>query len=575
MADINPINPNDPSAAEAARIAGERITAAKSELNNLVRDVTRLTQEDLSTLFVNLEGAYKKALDTLNEFNLSQDKGVRTQIQQIEVLVKAQEAYFDSVLSQEEKLRIKREVDLQKNIKLIEEEAAARKFFAEGNSSLLSEIERQKNEKIEVLQKSSLDKQQKDTLTSASNLADQVYRIISSSLIVQTGIQQGIELPTTAAQTAGALRGAGRPGAGLEAQAGASEFFGGVGGGLRNVLAPAEELRLFNEIASKSPRILGESSQATGDFLKYLGYFGNSVSDSIGLLEQASINLNFSAKDLEGTYAFSNEVSSALGINTNKTAELLLGLATSLRGVGGTADTAAGILTAFAKEGKVLGDNLSQAEIGKFSQDLAGALGQMRPEKLVGLVQFVQGGGLPSIEQLQAAGNAPLQFARESFQKLVQGVPEGTQQLLFVNQFAQLLGVNVSNLKELVVLRDILKDSSSSTVSLQERLNENFPKQTDILNKGFDTLKNSMSPLTSIDNTLKQLLTYAFPLANLLQTSGLGAGAIGVAKLGEEGFKAYGLYQLLSKAAPLLGKAGIAAETIESIAPIVAAGALL
>ena len=58
--------------------------------------------------------------------------------------------------------------------------------------------------------------------------------------------------------------------------------------------------------------------------------------------------------------------------------------------------------------------------IKQFSQNIANALGSMDPAKMVGLIQFTRGGGLPTMGELK--GTDPLELARETFQKITKEV---------------------------------------------------------------------------------------------------------------------------------------------------------
>lgn len=392
-----------------------------------------------------------------------------------------------------------------------------------------------------------------------------------SKLSSTTLFSQGLTLTPAITQAQAALRGAG--------VSGGAGLLGGTnpltGGTLAGLLSPTEEQQAIKLLAETAPRAFGNSAESVKQMIGVLGYFGSSVNESTKILADASYKENLSSTDLTNSFLYASSATSKLGLSAKQGSQLLIDMTASLRGSGHGIEVAAGILDKFDSKIKFLGMTMSGAEVEQFTKNIASALGNLSPATTAALVSFTKNlQGLPSPEQLKAVD--PLKLAGDFFKKTAGMFPQGsTERLLATGPVAEMLGFGRMNVAQQSKLAELLNQNNLSSKSLEDLIKLNPLSAEAISKSGFDTLKDSLSPLVQIQNNTAGILQNVSVIAGNTMQSTAGQIVGGGANLAKEGLTLMALARLsgMSGFVSTAAEGGLLAASAAALGPIGATAA--
>lgn len=316
----------------------------------------------------------------------------------------------------------------------------------------------------------------------------------------------------------GLMRGAGM--AGLEAgpnigQDAAMRMFGATG----SAMGPLERMAAFNKIMMESPRAFEKNEEKMKTFIGTLAYFGATTDQMVSLLIDGSRSANLTTTDIAGAFRSASMMQKDLGLSTNETAANLLNMTKVVRQSGGSLMDASSILSAFSENVKGAGVALAPMEKMALASKFAAGVFSMPVDKLLGLTMFTTGRSLQSIGPGDIGSGNALATVRATFERISQQVGNSyAEQLVATEKTAQLVGINVSNLQEVEALRDILKSSNMDQKEAKRKLEE-MSNPALVTARGIENLKETIEPLKSIDNSVKQILSHLTVTGNLMRTA--------------------------------------------------------
>lgn len=320
----------------------------------------------------------------------------------------------------------------------------------------------------------------------------------------------------------------------------ANKMFGAMG----SAMGPLERVEAFNKIMAESPKALGASADGMFELIGTMAAFGASTDQMISTLIKGARESGLTTADISRIYRSSNIIAKDLGLSTLETSEHLMEMTRVARQSGGSINAAQTVLSAFSKEVTGAGVALTGVEkLGLANKFVTGVFG-MPVDKLLGLAMFTTGKPLQSIGPSDVGGDSALGVARNTWDKISRDVGGSyAEQLVATQKIAQLLGVNVSNLQEVEALQSILKNSSMDQAEAKKQL-EIMSNPMKVTALGIADLKAAIPPLTSIDNTTKQILSHFTWTGTILQnlvTVMAGLRLAGVSGAGFTGMLGAGL----------------------------------
>ena len=492
-------------------------------------------QQIIQTAATDLPRAIGEIQALLSSFSSETKKSLGPALRDAETLVKVYTNYLDSVKTGETEI-IKFKIDqitLEKQLS----ELVTKELITETEFNKIKQVQADLlAQKQQAAIKDTSDKQ-KEAADDAKKQFDSAWKNITDV------VTREIDVVPAIGRAEALARGAGLGGipVGPEIMGAVGlgklgpEMFEGIG---RTLLTSAERLNLFIEVVGSAPRVADTSSQKMTEMLETLVYFGNSIGESTKILIDSSRTLNFGAQDITKVYQEASGASRLLGMHTNETAQLMLDMARSLRAVGAGVKTSEEIAYSFTQNMNVLGTTLTQVEIKKFAQDLADGLSKLTPDKITGLLMFTQGGGgLPSIERIEAAAKNPLELAREVFGRIEsQFSGDKTMQLLAAGPLFQLLGIGSGSFKETVEIKNILSQTGKSEEEISRELLKETKDPKEMMKEGLKSLEKMTDPLTQMTKSLRNIeqaiigpLGHTIAsLPNILMTISAGRALYGV-----------------------------------------------
>lgn len=359
----------------------------------------------------------------------------------------------------------------------------------------------------------------------------------------------------------------GHYGGGLGAQSLSNQLFGGTG----TAQSPIERLQDLNKVLANSPRVANESTVSMNKMIGTMAFFGADMTKITETLIKGSRESGLSAEYVARIYNFSDGAAKDLGLSTLETADNLMDMTKIFRQVGGGVFQASGVLSAFSKDIKALGVNLTGIERVDLMTKFVQGVSSLPFDKLAGLTTYATGKPIQSLTEADMGGGNALGIATRVFQKISSQMAPG-----FVNQgaatekTAELFGMHLNALQT-ISLQKILKEGITPANQAE------FERMTDPMKHmamGIDQLQNTIEPLTRIANYTENIqsmmstwsatitgLSGVIPLLAALKIGGSvvsalgGAAKVTAAALGPEAAAIAGGGALTAEA---LGVGGVA-----------------
>jgi len=290
----------------------------------------------------------------------------------------------------------------------------------------------------------------------------------------------------------GAGMGPSTPGGAL---GGADRMFGATG----SAMNPLERMSAFNKILEEAPRAANQSTASMKNMIGTMAYFGASTDKMVASLIKGSREAGMTANDIAKVYSFSSISAKELGLSTMETGDNLLELTHIFRQVGGGVNQAAAVLSMFSHNIHALGINLQGVEKLELASKFVQGISSLPFDKMAGLTMYNTGKPLQAITEQDMS--SPLKTAMATFQRISSQIGPGfVNQGAAVEKTAELLGMHLNALQT-VSLQKILREGGTAN----EKAFEKLADPTKYMAEGIDNLKESMEPLKSIDNNIKNI----------------------------------------------------------------------
>lgn len=183
---------------------------------------------------------------------------------------------------------------------------------------------------------------------------------------------------------------------------------GRIFGGLGSAISARDQEKLIG-VMSASPQLLNEATTSNKGFLNTVGLFANVMPDATEILKTmtfASHDLGMSNKDLVNTFTSVRVNQHLLNMSFNDTLETQMSMQKSLRNITTDGSVAASVLTNIS--GFLTKIGASNEEKARFAGAVAGGVANLSLSQIVGMSGFVNGGRLPTHEQLFGMGQNSL-----------------------------------------------------------------------------------------------------------------------------------------------------------------------